>query len=199
MPTIWVPRHLHISTFTHHDFLKGLLPILCRPQLNKRHLPIGTFTHHRPQLKKDIPVGLLLVTGFSWKKDFYLWFWRTFLIRTMGLKTFVGNIKHGMEHCNVKAGLSFRTRKKYQATKTQNLKLKLKLPKNSRKLWENSICQKKIQNNSRISFFLENSRVFFPKTQGFSKYTQGFSPNTRFTRNFFLLCYPKKCKTTSLC
>ena len=86
-----------------------------------------------------------------------------------------------MEHCNVKAGLSFRTRKKNQATKTQNLKLKLKLPKNSRKLWENSICQNFFQNNSRISFFLENSRVFFPKTQGFSKYTQGFSPNTRFT------------------
>ena len=31
---------------------------------------------------------------------------------TKGLKTFVGNIKNGMEHCNVKAGLSFRTQKK---------------------------------------------------------------------------------------
>ena len=23
-----IHRHLHISTFTHHDFLKGLLPII---------------------------------------------------------------------------------------------------------------------------------------------------------------------------
>ena len=51
LPTIRVPRHLHISTFTHHDFLKGLLPI------------IGL------SWTKDIySLGLLSITGLSWKK-----------------------------------------------------------------------------------------------------------------------------------
>ena len=71
------PSWFFERTFTHH-----------RPQLNKRHLPIGTFTHHRPQLKKDIPLlGLLPVTGLSWKKKTFTYnFWRTFLSRTMKQK-----------------------------------------------------------------------------------------------------------------
>ena len=71
------PSWFFERTFTHH-----------RPQLNKRHLPIGTFIHHRPQLKKGIPLGLLPVTGFSWKKKTFTYynFWRTFLSRTMKQK-----------------------------------------------------------------------------------------------------------------
>ena len=48
---------------------------------------------------------------------------------TKGLKTFVGNIKNGIGHCNVKAGLSFCTRKKNKQKTQGNSKLKLKLPK----------------------------------------------------------------------
>ena len=101
-----------------------------------------------------------------------------------------------MEHCNVKVGLSFRTRNE---GKTQgHLKLKQELQKNSRKLWENSIYQNFFRITLGFSgklqdFFLENSRVF-PKTQGFSKYTQGFSPNTRFTRIFFSFVTRKSAK-----
>ena len=62
---------------------------------------------------------------------------------TKGLKTFVGNIKNGMEHCNVKAGLSFRTRKKNQAKKLEDI---LNSSTNYQKtqgnyVWENSIYQ----------------------------------------------------------
>ena len=54
--------------------------------------------------------------------------------------------------------------KKKSSKKTQgNSKLKLKLPKNSRKLWEDSICQNFFQNNSRISFFFRKLKVFFSK------------------------------------
>ena len=84
LPTIWVPRHLHTYQYIHPSWFFERTFTHYRPQLKKRHLPIGTFTHHRPQLKKDIPLGLLPVTGFSWqKKTFTYNFWRTFLSRTM--------------------------------------------------------------------------------------------------------------------
>ena len=47
----------------------------------------------------------------------------------MGLKTFVGNIKHGMEHCNVKAGLSFCTRKKIKQKKSRKFKTQAQVTK----------------------------------------------------------------------
>ena len=103
-----------------------------------------------------------------------------------------------MEHCNVKAGLSFRTRKKKSSKKkTQgHLTLKLKLPKNSRKLWENSIYQNffriTVGFSRKFQDFFANSRGF-PKTQGFSKYIQGFPQILDLPEIFS----PKKCETTS--
>ena len=48
---------------------------------------------------------------------------------TKGLKTFVGNIKHEMEYCNVKAGLSFRTQKNQAKKNSMTLKTQTQVTK----------------------------------------------------------------------
>ena len=84
---------------------------------------------------------------------------------------------------------------KKSSKKTQgNSKLKLKLPKNSRKLWENSICQNFFQNNSRISFFLENSRVFFQKLKGFPDILKDFPQILDLPEFFFSFVTRKSAK-----
>ena len=76
---------------------------------------------------------------------------------TKGLKTFVGNIKNGMEHCNVKAGLSFRTRKKNQAKNSRKFKTRAQVTKKLKEIMGNRNLPEFLQNNSRI----------FSKTLGF--------------------------------
>ena len=73
-----------------------------------------------------------------------------------------------MENCNVKAGLSFRTRKKIKQKNSRTFKTQAQVTKKIKEIMGKLNLPEFFQNNSRIfwkslGFFLENSRVF-PKT-----------------------------------